>query len=62
MENIIAKLENILESFRSREKTVAKMWNMLETIIDGRSLDDDEFIEVVGVIKERFPEELIQLE
>lgn len=62
LENIINKLENILESFRSREKTVGRMCEMIETMVDRHSIDDDELADIITVVKERFPEELVQLE
>lgn len=62
IENMVTKLEHILESFRSREKTIGKMIDIMETIVDRHSVEDDELDEIITVVKERFPEELRELE
>lgn len=62
LENMINKLELILESFRSRSVTIEKMVEMMTTIVDRHSVDDNEVEEIVEVFKERFPEELTRLE
>ena len=62
LDNMIAKLETVLESFRSREKTIMKMSGMIETIVDRHSVEDDDLNDIVSAIKERFPTEIAELE
>jgi len=62
LENIIGRVETILESFRSREKTITKLCEAVIKIADNNSVQDDQLDEIVNFVKERFPEELKALE
>lgn len=62
LENMVTKLETILESFRSREKTMAKLSDMMEELIERESIVDDELDEIMEVVKARFQEEVVELE
>ncbi|KAI1212146.1 uncharacterized protein F4807DRAFT_458349 [Annulohypoxylon truncatum] len=62
LENIINRLENIVESFKSREKAIVKMCIMLETMVEKEPVTDGEMIELNKAVKIRFPEEFVQFE
>ncbi|KAL9122244.1 MAG: hypothetical protein Q9187_001196 [Circinaria calcarea] len=62
IENMIAKLNDILESFRTRSVKLEKMDEKMDMIIDRHSIDDDDLNEVIAVYKERFTSEIEALE
>ncbi|KAF4460192.1 benzoate 4-monooxygenase cytochrome P450 [Fusarium albosuccineum] len=62
LENMLSKLENILELFRTREVTIMKMADAVESIASANSVEDDELDEILTVVKERYPEQMRELE
>lgn len=55
LENIINKLELILELHRSRDKVFEKRCTVMGTMIDRHDVDDDKLQTTIDVMKERFP-------
>ena len=58
--NAVAYLTGALMpvTFRSREKTIMKMCDMMETVMSEYSLDDADLDEIVRMVKTEFPEEI----
>ncbi|KAK6436903.1 hypothetical protein LTR95_006907 [Oleoguttula sp. CCFEE 5521] len=51
VENMIGKLSEILEAYRSREKRVERLNEKVETLVDRTSWEDEEVMEVMEVYK-----------
>ncbi len=62
VENMIARLDEIMESFRAREKREDRIEEKIDTIIDRTSWEDEELTEVMDAYKRSRPEMIKQME
>jgi len=62
VENMLGKLDEILESYRAREKREDRIEERLETLVDRASYDDEELMEVIDAYKRSRPEMMKEME
>ncbi|KAK5162691.1 uncharacterized protein LTR77_011244 [Saxophila tyrrhenica] len=62
VENMIGRLDEILESFRAREKREDRIEEKIDTLVDRTSYDDEELLEVMDAYKKSRPEMIKEME